>query len=193
MYHYFKKIFGTSHHSPVTADWSVLYPQEQPTQAQLTDPFSEEESKAAVFDLGSDKAPGPDGFPVFFFQHFWDLIKQDLIDIFNDPHQGDLDYKHINSALIVIIPKKHGASSPQEFRPISLLNSSYKIVSKVLSNRLKQVLDLYDEPTQSAFLQNRSTLDSVATAQEIVNACLHHHWPAVFLKIDFQKAFDVVS
>lgn len=54
-------------------------------------PFSEEEIKKSVFDTYADGAPGPDGIPFFFYQHFWDLIKHDLIEMFDDFHKGKID------------------------------------------------------------------------------------------------------
>lgn len=62
--------------------------------SHLTDPFTEDEIKMAVFSLGSDKASGPDGFPLLFFQHLWDLLRPDLLTIFEDFHQCALSFKH---------------------------------------------------------------------------------------------------
>lgn len=93
----------------------------------LTKPFSEEEVKEAVFSCYSEGAPGPDGVSFIFYQKFWDTVKGDLIAMFNDFHQDKLDLHRLNFALVTLIPKEEGARSVKKFRPISLINCSFKI------------------------------------------------------------------
>ena len=106
----------------------------------LEAPFSEEEVKQAVFDSYSDGAPGPDGIPFFFYQNFWELVKNDLMNMFSDFHRGELSIHRLNFAMLTLIPKEADASSMKKFRPISLLNCSFKIFTKVLTNRLSKIL-----------------------------------------------------
>jgi len=72
----------------------------------LEAPFSESEIKEAVFDSYADGAPGPDGFSFLFYQHFWDLVKQDLMSLFKLFERGELDLDRLNYAIITLIPKK---------------------------------------------------------------------------------------
>jgi len=80
-----------------------------------------------------------------------------------------------------------------EFWPISLLNAIIKIITKVLANRLRPHIHLLVDQVQSAFTKNRYILDSVACAHEIIAATHNYDIEAVFLKLDFEKAFDSVS
>ena len=106
----------------------------------LTKPFTEEEIKEVVFSCYSDGTPGPDGVSFMFYQKFWGIVKNDLLAMFNDFHQGKLDLHKINFALITLIPKEEGARSMMKFRPISLINCSFKIFSKALTLRLGKII-----------------------------------------------------
>lgn len=99
----------------------------------------------------------------------------------------------MNSAFISLVPKQEGAERINHFRPISLLNTSFKIITRVLATRLKAFMPNLIGESQSAFMVGRSTLDSVAAAQEILSACHYHKWEGFFLKLDFAKAFDSIG
>jgi hypothetical protein len=116
-------------------------------------PFSEEETRKAVFDSYSEGAPGPDGLPFLFFQHFWETVKTDLIAMFGDFYKGDLDIFRLNFAILILIPKEPDASTMKKFRPISLLNCSFKKFTKVLTNRLALIMGIISCVNQSAFIR----------------------------------------
>ena len=97
----------------------------------LTAPFTELEIKEAVFSCYAEGAPGPDGISFVFYQKFWDLVKGDLVKMFNDFFNGELDLYRLNFAMISLIPKEEGARSMKKFRPISLINCCFKKNSKV--------------------------------------------------------------
>lgn len=172
---HFKGLLREVEEQHVSMDWDVLYPHTT-DMVGLEDPFEEEEIKRPVFSLRSDRAPGTDDFPLMFYTTFWEIIKWDLMRIFEELYNGSLQMHRLNEALIVLIPKKEGAESISDFRPISLLNGVYKIVTKVLANRLGKVIQSLIDPIQSAFLAGKSTLHSVATAQELIMACQRHNW-----------------
>jgi hypothetical protein len=73
-----------------------------------------------------NKAAGPDGIPIEFYQHYWDIIKGDMLEMFHDFHRGSLDIRRLNYGVITLIPKVKEAEKIQEFRPICLLNCIYK-------------------------------------------------------------------
>ena len=99
-----------------------------------------------------NKAPVPDGFPAEFYQAFWDLIKDDLMAIFVEFHNGILPLYSCNFGILTLLPKKDNAVQIQLYRPICLLNVSFKIFTKVAVNRLTQVADKVILSTQSDFM-----------------------------------------
>ncbi|RVW28251.1 putative glucan 1,3-alpha-glucosidase [Vitis vinifera] len=104
-------------------------------------PFTKEEIYVALMDMNGDKALGPDGFTVAFWQSSWELVKEEIMDLFREFYDQCSFAKSLNSTFLVLIPKKGGAEDLGDFRPISLLGSLYKLLAKVLANRLKKVLD----------------------------------------------------
>jgi hypothetical protein len=93
--------------------------------------FTEEEVREAVFRSYVDGAPGPDGLSFMFYQKFRDIIKEDLIAMYNASFSDDLDLYRLNFAMITLIPKENEDRSMKKFRPICLLNCSFKIFTKV--------------------------------------------------------------
>jgi hypothetical protein len=119
----------------------------------LEEPFNEEDVKRAIFESYSEGAPRPDGLSFIFYQTFWDIIKQDLMDMLDDFHKGKLDLYRLNFALITIIPKEKDARTMNKFRSISLLNCSYKIFTKVLTSRISEVIDRLIESNKTSFIR----------------------------------------
>jgi hypothetical protein len=97
--------------------------------------FTETEVKEALFQMEHNKAPRPDGFPVEFYQVFWEVIKADLMALFHDFHKGELPLFSLNFGIITLLPKFQEAIKIQQYRPICLLNVSFKIFTKVATNR----------------------------------------------------------
>jgi hypothetical protein len=87
----------------------------------------------------------------FFYQKFWDSIKKDILDMFDDFYKGDLDVYRLNFSLVTLVPKGSDACNMKQFRPISLLNCSFKMFSKLLTNRLGKVAQRLVATNQSAF------------------------------------------
>jgi hypothetical protein len=105
----------------------------------LTAPFIEEEVKMAVFDMEHNKAPSPDGFPGDFYQFFWDVVKTDLMNLFYEFHARRLPIHSLNFGIITLLPKLTDVIRIQQYRPICLLNVSFKFFTKVLNNRILKV------------------------------------------------------
>jgi hypothetical protein len=127
----------------------------------LLKPFTESEIREAIFSCYAEGAPGPNGFPFLFYQKFWELIKNDLVNLFEDFHRGVLDLHRLNCALITLVPKVGEATNIKQFRPISLLNCSFKFFSKILTLRLTSIVQRIVAPNQSAFIKGRYILESV--------------------------------
>jgi hypothetical protein len=103
---------------------------------------------------GADKAPGPDGYTGRFYKVCWPIIKEDIMAAISAVSSRKLaNFGVLNSAYITLLPKKEGAEQPKDFRPISLVHSFAKLITKMLSNRLASRLQQMVSPIQSAFIK----------------------------------------
>ena len=140
---YFEELFETS--NPGDFEESIWFITETVTEdmnAVLTAQITDTEIKDAVFSINPEKAPGPDGMTSLFYQKFWNVVGKDVISMVRVFFEtGELD-ERLNQTNICLIPKNERPVTMAEFRPISLCNVSYNIISKVLSSRLKKVLPL---------------------------------------------------
>jgi hypothetical protein len=155
--------------------------------------FSEEEIKEAVWDCDSEKSPGPDGVSFAFLKDFWEDLKADFFRILTEFHKNGKLVKGINSTFIALIPKKDNPAKLNDFRPISLVGCAYKVLSKVLANRMKIIMPKLISNTQSAFVQGRQILDGVLIANEVIDEAKRLKREALLLKVDFEKAYDSVD
>jgi hypothetical protein len=128
-----------------------------------------------------------------FYQCFWDIIKYDLINLFEDWFEGDLDIIRLNFAMITLIPKENDAREMKKFRPFSLLNCSFKKFTKVLTNRIAKILNRLISFQQSAFIKGIFILESVVTAHEIIHEVHSKKSQGLVSKIDYEKAYDRVN
>ena len=103
-------------------------------------PFMEEEVHSALMDMNGDKAPGPNGFTGAFWQFYWEFVKEEALEMFKEFHEHNTFLKSLNATFLVLIPKKGGAEELGDFRPISLVGGLYKLLAKVLANRIKNVI-----------------------------------------------------
>jgi mannosylglycoprotein endo-beta-mannosidase len=159
----------------------------------LTAPYSEEEVNKAIFQMEHNKAPGPDGFPAEFYQTFWDTIKSDLLQMFSVLHAGQLELFRLNFGEVILLSKVNEAERIQQYRPICLLNVSFKIFMKVATIRLNTVADHVVQPSQTAFMQGRNILDGVVMLHEAVHELHTKKLNDAILKLDFEKAYDKVK
>lgn len=159
----------------------------------LEAPFSEEEVKVAVFGSYAEGAPIPDGFSFLFYQTFWEVIKHDLMNLVNSFENGDLNLDRLNYAVITLILKEQEAKTLKKFRPISLINCSFKIFAKLLNNRLVVVAHRQIASNRTAFIKGRYILESVVAAHEIIHEVNKNKEAGVILKLDYEKAYDRVS
>uniref|UniRef100_A0A453JHW0 Reverse transcriptase domain-containing protein n=1 Tax=Aegilops tauschii subsp. strangulata TaxID=200361 RepID=A0A453JHW0_AEGTS len=135
-------------------------------------------------------APGPDGLPVVFFQKFWEILRLVINPMFHEFYIGTLDMARINYGVISLIPKVVGATDIRHFRPITVINVLERIFAKVCATRLSPVAERIAHPLQSAFLKGRRIHDGILALHEIVHEVASKGLKGVFLKLDFQKAYD---
>ena len=135
----------------------------------LVSEFTEAEVREAVFHMEHNKAPGPDDFPAEFNQVFWGLIKNDLMALFSDFFNEDLNLFSLNFGIITLIPKTQKATKIQQCRLICVLNVSFKIFTKIGTNRLNKVAQTVVSPTQTSFMPGRNIMEGVVILHETIH------------------------
>nr|GEU62292.1 RNA-directed DNA polymerase, eukaryota, reverse transcriptase zinc-binding domain protein [Tanacetum cinerariifolium] len=140
--------------------------------------FSREEIKRVVWDCGGDRAPGPDGFSFKFFTTFWDLLEKDVIRFVREFfHSG-------------YFPKVNNVKFILDFRPTSLIGCQYKIIGKLLANRLSMVIGSCISSEQSAFTKGKNILEGHFILNKVLEWYRKRKKGLMVFKVEFEKAFD---
>ncbi|XP_028051902.1 uncharacterized protein LOC114256459 [Camellia sinensis] len=197
MYGFFTNLFTSVGQRDFGEALSVVEPViSDVMNCQLTASICDEEIKGAIFQLGALKSPGPDGFPGFFYQTYWDTMGDQVCKAVKSFFLGGHLLKELNQANLVLLPKVANPVKLSHFRPISLCNFSMKIITKILANRLKKILKGLISPNQSAFVPGRLIQDNIIVAHEAFHflklqkkGSLGH----MAVKLDFNKAYDRVE
>jgi exonuclease III len=163
------------------------------TNRNLLKEVSQQEVKEALDQMHPDKAPGPDGFTARFFQHCWAIIKSDLTKMIRRSQSNSKLGGSTNSAFLALIPKEKGASNFNRFRPISLCNTSYKILTKIIANRLKTILPHIIPENQGGFIKGRHITDNILLVQEALHSSILRKDKGMIIKLDLANAFDRVN
>ncbi|XP_060959271.1 uncharacterized protein LOC133030517 [Cannabis sativa] len=142
--------------------------------------------------MGSLKAPGPDGMSVLFFKHYWNSVGKDFCDAVTDFFLTGNLHRGFNTTNVTLIPKVPNPKKVSQFRPIALCNVIYKVISKVIANRVRAILPRLICPTQAAFVPGRSIQDNNVLIQEIIHSFKKKKGKEGFfaIKIDLVKAYD---
>ena len=139
------------------------------------------------------KALGPDGFTSNFFHHFWEMVKEEVLEIVQESISKRGVQKSFNATFLTLIPKEVGADNLEKFIPIVLCNVIYKIISKVITNRLKPLLPNLISPEQSQFVEGRHILDGFILVHEAIHSLKSTWRLGMMIKIDIAKAYDKLS
>ena len=105
----------------------------------LCRPFSEKEIKEALDQMEKNKAAGPDKIPIEFYQCCWNIVKSDIVQLFDDFYNMKVDVSRLNYGIIILLPKIKEANQIQQYRTICLLNCLYKLITKTLTIRLEKI------------------------------------------------------
>ncbi|KAI0494111.1 hypothetical protein KFK09_024242 [Dendrobium nobile] len=160
----------------------------------LTSPFTMEEIKHVIFSSPSSAAPGPDGFPFEFYKSTWNSIGNYICKAVLSFFDTSFLPRQAKNTAIALIPKHQHPTSINDFRPISLCNSFYKIIAKLLANRMKTVMPHIIHPAQAGFIQHRIISDNIILASEILSKFNSSPREKYFCaKFDIHKAFDSIS
>nr|CAD1833469.1 unnamed protein product [Ananas comosus var. bracteatus] len=130
---------------------------------------------------------------MLFYQRFWSLLKPDIMGVFNCFYEGSANLDNINNSWLCLVPKKSEALLAKDFRPISLIHSMAKLISKVLATQLQNFMDELINPHQTAFIKGRRIFDNFCCAHILVHHIFTSKQSAALLKIDFEMAFDYIS
>lgn len=194
---YFKELFMSSN----PADLESLFEgfQSRVTSAmneELTKEITDEEIKAAAFSVKGSSAPGEDGIIGVFYKNYWHIVGPQVVEEVRSFFSSSTLPAGWNHTQICLLPKITKPESMKDMRPISLCSVQYKIVSKLLSSRLKPIMDEIISDTQGAFVEGHLISDNIVVAHEMVHSLrtkksISEQYMAV--KTDMSKAYDRVE
>ena len=177
-------------HSPVTNFSCCLLLDVE--KCRMGREVSDEEIRAALWSRKAFKAPGPNGLHAGFFQYFWHDVQASVCQEVKKAFTFGSIPAFLNTTLITLIPKCNNPESLANFRPISLCNFVYKIISKVLVARIRPLLNNLISPIQTAFVPGRRGVDNVIIAQELLYTMdrMKGREGYIAVKVDLEKAYD---
>ncbi|KAG7967737.1 hypothetical protein I3843_08G114300 [Carya illinoinensis] len=153
---HFQHLLSEPHEWRPTLDDLAFEAIDQTSRAWLERPFEEEEVHQVIKKMNKDKAPGPDGFTMAFFQFCWEVVREEVMLVFHEFFMYGKFEKSLNATFIALVPKKDGAMEVPDFRPISLGGSVYKMFSKVFAHRMSTVMEKIISKSQNAFCEGEA-------------------------------------
>nr|GEX91304.1 RNA-directed DNA polymerase, eukaryota [Tanacetum cinerariifolium] len=157
----------------------------------LEDEVTNVEIKKVVWDCGSDKSMGLDGYTFEFIWKFWEIIGADVCRAIQIFFLSGRSPKGCNPFFVALIPKQNDAKVVKDYCLISLIGCQYN-VSKILANRSSLVMSSLISKEQSAFVRDRQILDGPMILSEVIEWCNQKKKKSMIFKVDFEKAFDSV-
>ena len=176
----------------------VWPPEEYPNLYEQTlgidvGPIRIDELMRAIRKMKRRKAPGPDQVPIELFKEMYSHNLAEILNLLNEWWEKEEVPEEILLARVVLIFKKGNANDLGNYRPISLLNSVYKILAAIIQQRLERKLDEKLQKTQFGFRKNRSTADAIHCIRRVIDKGEMTQSKTLLVLLDWEKAFDTVS
>ena len=194
---YFQNIYTTTSPTNISDVTSVIPTRvTEEMNTNLSCIFTKDEVVKALQQIHSTKAPGPDGMSAIFYHKYWNIVDPNVINMVLNVLNSNLSMSEINKTNISLIPKTNHPTKIIEFRPISIYNVAYKLISKVLANRFKAILPNIITENQSAFTFDLLITYNVLVAFELMHYLNHKKEGLdsyISIKLDMSKAFDRVE
>jgi len=149
-----------------------------------------EEVEEIVKSMSKNKAQGPDGYIVEFYQAGWHFLGQEILEAVEESRMKQKVWPGLNSTFLTLIPKNANSETAQGFRPIALCNVIYKIIATLIAKRLKPILPSLISPEQTGFVEGRQILDGLVITQETIHSLKQK---GMTLKLDLSKSYDRLS
>ncbi|KAL8463730.1 hypothetical protein ACS0TY_034404 [Phlomoides rotata] len=193
---YYEELFGTVVPCSPTNPNVFLegYRLSEADASVLIRPVLHTDVKEALFAIDDDKAPGPDGYSSHFFKKSWNIVGEHVTDAVLEFFNNGKILKQFNSTIISLIPKTDHSPTVSDFRPIACCNVIYKIITKIIADRLGTVLPTLVDHAQVAFTKGRNITENIFLAQELLRGYARKRTsPRCTLKVDLRKAYDTIS
>lgn len=192
---FFSDLFSVDNGRAIPDDWPNLFENESFRPLGLNCGVMEDDIKKALFFIGPMKAPGEDGLPALFLQQAWDVCKSNLVSFIQNCFITASIPEGLNSTLMTLIPKVPNPSTVSDLRPISLCNTAYKIITKIIVSKIKPSLPSFISLTQVSFVPGRHITDNIFLLQEMMHKFKTTTGKKGYVawKIDLSKAYDRVS
>lgn len=195
IYGFYRELLGSSEAGTthiMTSAWESAGRVSEADNLALVLPFSLDEITRNLNEMRPNTVPGPDGFPVIFYKKFWHMIGPQFARLVNDFMRGHIDIKRLNYGVLALIPKVDGADTIRQYRPITLINVSFRLFAKGFATRLAPVAHKVIDPNQTTFIKGRRILDGIVILHEVRHDIRCSEEEVFILKIDFEKAYNRV-
>ncbi|CAI5477635.1 unnamed protein product [Closterium sp. Yama58-4] len=191
---YFTDLFGSDSRT-MTSSWKLLPGKKLSTEAvvALEEDWSEQEVKQAFKALANNKSPGRDGLPKELFEQNWDVLGKEFLKMAMSFSKSASLPASIKEAVTILLHKKGDKDSLDNYRPITLLNFTYKVLARVVASRMKQWLHQVISEEQYGFIPGRRISDAIGVVADVVEAAKKGNEDWYMLLVDFRKVFDSVS
>jgi len=172
---------------------NITTPLSEDSRSECEGIITEEEIDIALKSFDNNKSPGNDGLSKEFYKFFWSILKEDLLRVLNFAFQAGHMSDSQQEAIITLLYKSGDKEEVKNWRPISLLNVDYKILTKCIANRIKKVMNKIISRDQTCGIPGRSIYENIIFTQDAIFYANKNNKPLVIVSLDQSKAFDRVN